>query len=173
MAETIASAIIPTIIFICALIILFSKKDMGSAFIEGAKEGLSTAIGIIPSLVMIVIGVRIISVSGAVDFISDIFAKPLGCLGMPKELLPVLVVRPFSGSAATAVADNLFTTYGPDSKTGLCASILMGASDTIIYTIGIYYTSVRLKKTSFSLPVSFIALIFCALLSCKLYGLFF
>ena len=173
MAETIASAIIPTIIFIVALIILFSHNDMGNEFITGAKEGLHTAINLIPSLVMLVIAVRLLSASGAVELIGNIFQKPLSLAGIPSELISVLIIRPFSGSAATAVADNLFSKFGPDSKTGLCASILMGASDTIIYTISLYYTSAGIRKTCFSLPVSFAALIFCALLSCSLYRFFF
>ena len=173
MAETIASAIIPTIVFISAIIILFSHKDMGHEFIKVAQEGLNTAINLIPSLVMLVIGVRILSSSGAVDILAKGLEKPFALFGIPTELLPVILVRPFSGSAATAVADSLFATYGPDSMAGLCASILMGASDTIIYTISLYYTSAGIKKTSFSLPVSFIALIFCAILSCRLYSFFF
>ena len=173
MAETIASAIIPTIVFISAIIILFSHKDMGSEFIKGATEGLNTAVKLVPSLVMLVIGVRILSSSGAVDILAKCLKKPFSLFGIPTELMPVILVRPFSGSAATAVADSLFTSFGPDSMPGLCASILMGASDTIVYTISLYYTSAGIKKTSFSLPVSFIALIFCAILSCRLYSFFF
>ncbi len=173
MAEIIASASIPVIVFICAVIILFSKKDLGSEFLKGAKEGLETSVSLIPGLVMLISGVRMLTVSGAIDVFCRVFEPIAAFFGLPSDILPVLLLRPFSGSGTTAVADILFASVGPDSKAGLCASILMGASDTIIYTISLYYTAANVKKNGFSLPASFIALGFCAILSGWIYTLFF
>jgi len=173
MTEFIAGASIPVIVFIRAVIILFSKKDLGNEFLKGAKEGLETSISLIPGLVMLLSGVQMLMSSGIVDVLCHLFKPVISLLGLPSDILPVLLLRPFSGSATTAVADSLFASVGPDSKAGLCASILMGASDTIIYTISLYYTSSNIKKTSFSLPASFAALVFCAVLSSQLCTFFF
>lgn len=172
-AEIIAGAAIPVIVFTTAIIILFSKKDLGSEFLKGAKDGLDTAFSLIPGLVMLISGVRMLTSSGAFDMLCRVFKPIAAIFGLPSDILPVLLLRPFSGSATTAVADSLFSSVGPDSTSGLCASILMGASDTIIYTISLYYTAANIKKTAFSLPASFIALGFCAILSGWLCVFFF
>lgn len=165
-AEIIGNLSIPTIIVVCAFLLLFSKNNLADAFLDGAKEGLQTSFKLLPTLVMLLCAVRMFFVSGGVQIITNLLSKPLMLLGITPELSSVLLVRPFSGSAATAVADTIFKTYGPDSIIGLCASVIMGSSDTIIYTLSMYFSAVQIKKTRYAIPASFIILLFCSVLGC-------
>lgn len=161
------------ILLACIMILTSSKKKLDDEFLVGAKEGLETSFKILPSLIMLVCGVRMISASGAIQQICNAVGFFTDFVGIPKELVPVIIVRPFSGSAATAVADNLFKTVGPDSFAGRCASVLMGSSDNIVYTLAMYFSSAGIKKTRYALPASFIVLLFCVGFSVFISYLFF
>ena len=164
---------VPLIIAAAAVIMLLGKTDYGSEFLSGAREGLETSVRLLPSLVMLICAVRMVAASGALDLLSGFLKEPAARLGFPEELVSVILIRPFSGSAATAVADNLYKTVGPDSFAGRCASVLMGSSDTIIYTLALYFSSVGIKKTRYALPASFIVLLFCSVMSVIITRLFF
>ena len=111
--------------------------------------------------------------SGALNAICSL-AEPLcAIVGIPTEMIPVILIRPVSGSGATATVKQLFSVCGPDSTASLAASILMGSSDTIIYTVSMYFSHVNAKKTGFTLPVSFAVMIICTLLSCLAARLFY
>ena len=158
----------PVIAVVAALLMFFSKKDAGKEFLDGAKSGVTLSFELIPGMVMLVSAVKMFCASGAVDVLLGLFGKALVFLGIPSELLPLLLVRPFSGSASTALADRMFANYGPDSFSGRCASILMGASDTIVYTLALYFGAVGKKRTRYALAASFVILIFCTFVSVKL-----
>ena len=88
-------------------------------------------------------------------------------------MLPVIFMRPISGSAATAMINELFAEQGPDSFAGRAASVLMGSSDTIIYTLSMYFGAVGIRRTRHALPAAFLTLIFCTLFSVWITGIFF
>ncbi len=156
------------LVMLTACIMLVSKKPLGDAFLSGAKEGMETSFSLIPAMVMLIACVRMFCASGALDVLNHAVTPVFRFLGVPNELLPVVLVRPFSGSASTAIADSLFKDHGADSFAGKCASVLMGSSDTIVYTLFLYFGSVGIKKTRYAFPVSVIVLLFCTLLSVKL-----
>lgn len=159
--EFIGNLAIPLIIVFCAFLLLLSKNNLSDAFLHGAKQGLGVSVNLFPTLVLLLCAVRMLFASGALEIVTSILSKPLSMLGIAPELSSVLLVRPFSGSAATAVADTIFKTYGPDSDTGLFASVIMGASDTIIYTLSMYFSAGQIKKTRYAITASFIVLVFC------------
>ncbi len=163
------ACIVPVfVVSLCAVVMVFSKKDLSKSFLEGAKNGVETSFSLIPAMVMLVCAVRMFCASGALEVLSDVFSKPLEFLGIPKGALPLLLVRPFSGAASTAVAQSIFTEFGADSFTSNAVSILLGSSDTILYTLFLYLGEAKIKRTRFCFPVSFAVFAFCTVLSCAL-----
>lgn len=171
---TIASWAIPTVIVIGAIIIFISKKtDYGSVFIEGAKGGLESAVKLIPTFVLLMSGIKMLTASGALDVLTQAVKPLFEKLSLPSEILPFVLTKPISGSASTVMLSELFQNYGADSFIGRCASLISGSCDTIIYTVSVYFSYVGIKKTRHTLPCSFITQIFCLFLAVFLTRLLF
>lgn len=164
---------IPCIIVIVSLLILFCDKELFNKFVSGAKEGLDISFSLLPTLVILLTAVSMFTASGALDFLCAIFEKPLKAIGIPKEMLPLIITRPISGSASTATITNLFETAGPDSFAGKASSILLGCTDTIFYTYSMYFTCCGIKKTRHAILCAIIAEAFCIALSCLITKLYF
>ena len=164
---------VPIILTVTAVVILFSSKDLFSEFLKGASYGLETCVKMIPILVILITAVNMFSASGAMKIICGMFSKLISNTGFPEEIVPLMFIRPLSGSAATATANKLFLEYGPDSFAGRCASIIMGASDTIVYTLALYFGSVGVVKTRHAYPVAILTLIFCGMFSVFLANVYF
>lgn len=164
---------IPAVIFLAGALILFSRVDLFDEFLKGGREGFVTSVKILPSLVILICATKMFSASGAMDLICSTLGSCLERFGLPDSVIPIIIMRPISGSATTALANNLFATEGPDSFAGRCASILMGSSDTIIYTLAVYFSAVEIKKTRYALPASFIIFVFCVFASVVLTKVFF
>lgn len=152
--------IMPVLLLIFALLLIFSKKNLIDGFFKGAKEGAVCCYNLLPSLLLIMCGVTALFTSGAVDLACSVFKPLLECMGVPEEMLPSIVLRPFSGSAVTAVADRMFSQYGADSDVSKIACLLMGSTDTIIYTLSMYFSAVNIKRTRYALPASLIVFVF-------------
>ncbi len=171
--ERLAMLSVPLVIGILAFFLVFSKKVSFEAFVFGAKDGLRCAIGLIPSLMAIIIGVKMLSASGALQFASRIVEPLTSAMKIPSELLTLLITRPFSGSASTAAYSELMNTYGADSFPSFCAAVIMGSSDTIVYVIGIYFSSVGIKHSRYAFPCAFAVMIFCIFFACFLSRVFY
>ena len=171
--EQISKAILPLLLVLVSLLLLYPKKDLFSAFLEGAKEGLATCVRLLPTLVVLLTAVGVFSASGAAEALTAQLAPLCQAIGLPAELVPLLIVRPVSGSGTTALAADLFARYGADSFVGLCASVLMGCSDTVIYICAIYYGSIGVWHTRHTLPAALLTMCFCIFFSCFLVRLFF
>ncbi len=152
--NTIASAIVPTFIVLVVIYGLVKRVDVYDAFVEGAKEGLHVAARILPYMAAMFLAIGMISQSGGFDLLTKAIDKPAEAIGVPTEVLPIFLVRPFSGSAAMAVLADLFARVGPDSFTGRLGSTMMGSSETIFYTTALYFGSVKIKKTRWAIPVA-------------------
>jgi spore maturation protein B len=148
---------------------LFSKKNNAKLFVDGAREGAECCFNLLPTLLLVMCGVSALFSSGSVDLLCSIFSPIMSVFGLDTRLLPAIVLRPFSGSAVTAVADRLIRDSGADSNVTKTACLLMGSTDTIIYTLSIYFSSVNIKRTRYALPASFIVLLF-SVLFCNLVG---
>jgi len=172
-AERIGVFFVPATITIAAVLLLLTKKDLFASFIKGARGGLDACIQLIPTLVILITAVRMFTASGAMDLICGFLGGLTNKIHIPKEMIPVVIMRPLSGSAASAAVNELFTTSGADSFAGRCASIIMGASDTIIYTLALYFGSCGITRTRHAYTASFLTLIFCVLFSVMLTNIFF
>ena len=171
--EYISSLVIPLAVFAAAILMLFSKKPYFDDFTAGAKEGIESALSLLPTLVAIVVGVKMFIASGAAKALSDLLAPALSKIGLPAELLPLLITRPFSGSASNATFNALLSEYGPDSFVSLCASVIMGSSDTMVYVIALYFSSVGIKKSRHAFASALLVMLFCIFFACFLCRAYF
>ena len=149
--------ILPFFIFYVVAYGLWKGRNVYQAFVEGAKGGFHTALGILPTLVGLLAAVGVLRASGFLDLISGLLKTLLKGTGFPAELLPLVIVRLFSNSAATGLALDLFKAHGPDSTQGLLASLFLSSTETVFYTMSIYFMSVKLKKTRYTLPGALLA----------------
>lgn len=142
--------------------------DVYEAFAAGAAEALPVLLKILPYLAAMLIAVGMLRESGLMDALTSLIAPACARLGMDAALVPLVLIRPFSGSAAMAILNELFVAYGPDSPVGRTASILMGSSETIFYEVALYFGVVGVKKTRFAVPVALAAALVATVLSVAL-----
>ena len=123
-------------------------------FVEGAREGIQTTFDVLPALIGLVCAVGMLRASGALEVFCILLA-PLGnLLGLPRELLPLTVLRPVSGSGALAFFSDLLTVHGPDSLIGRMASVMQGSTETTFYTIAVYYGAAKIRNTRHTVPAA-------------------
>lgn len=152
----ISSAAIPIVMVIIIVYGLLEKNKVYDTFVDGAKEGMEIVIKLFPTLLGIFVAVGVLRSSGVLDFIIKIISPITNVLNIPGEIMPLTIVRPISGSASTAVATDIISKYGVDSKIGLIASTIMGSTETTFYTIAIYTSAVGVKKIKFVLAAALI-----------------
>ena len=123
-------------------------------FMEGAKEGLATAVRILPSLIGLMTAVGVFKASGALDMLAQALSPAARLMGLPPEVMPLALLRPVSGSGGMAVFRDLLAAHGPDSFVGRVASVMMGSTETTFYTIAVYYGAVGVRKSRHTLPAA-------------------
>ena len=153
----ISAFVIPFVIFYIVLHGLMNKVNVYDVFIEGAKDGLKTVFGIMPTLIGLMVGVGVLRASGFLEFVSEWLGKVTELVELPAPLVPVILVRMFSSSAATGLVLDIFKTYGPDSSIGQMTSIMMSCTETIFYTMSVYYMAAKVKKTRWTLAGALVA----------------
>lgn len=149
--------IIPFTIFYIVGFGVLMKCNVYDRFVTGAKDGMKTVVEVMPTLVGLMVGVGVLRASGFLDFVCDNLAAVAEVLHFPGELIPLAIVRLFSSSAATGLALDIFKEFGTDSYTGLVASIMMGCTETVFYTMSVYFMTAKIKKTRWTLPGALIA----------------
>lgn len=147
----------PFVILIIVVYGLIERTKVFDTFLDGAKEGLEIVLSIFPTLVGLFVAIGALRSSGIIDGIINILNPILKIIHFPSEIMPLALLRPISGSASIAVATDIMKTYGVDSNIGLIASTIMGSTETTLYTIAVYSSSVRIKKTRFVLACALIA----------------
>lgn len=147
-----SDALIPILVFYIVGFDILMKKNVYDDFLMGAKEGIQTVVGILPTLVGLMVAVGILRASGLLDFISTTCMGWTEHIGIPSELIPIAIVKMFSSSAATGLLVDLYKEAGCDSFVGMAASVMLSCTETIFYTMSIYFMSVKVRKTGFTLP---------------------
>lgn len=148
---------IPLVIFVIVGYGLLMRKNVYEIFVKGAAEGLKTVAAILPTLVGLMAAVGILRASGFLDLFSDICGRAVAFFGFPPELVPLSIIRMFSLSAATGLALDIFKEYGPDSRMGLITSIMMSCTETVFYTMSVYFMTAKVKKTRYTLTGALLA----------------
>lgn len=157
MLNNISTLIMPTIIVLVLANGLMRKAPLFDQFLEGAKNGFSTSIKILPSLVGLIVAVAMLRASGFFEVTCGFLTPFLQKVGFPPELVPMALIRPVSGSAALATVQDIITTYGADSFIGRCAAVMMGSSETTFYTLAIYFGSVGITKSRYTVKSALLA----------------
>jgi spore maturation protein B len=147
----------PLIIFIIIFSGLTEKKKIFDLFLKGAKEGIEITLKIFPTLVGLFFAIGMLKNSGTIDIIINILKPVLIKFNVPSEILPLAILRPISGSGSIAIATEIMKNYGTDTLIGLISSVIMGATETTIYTIAVYTSSIKIKNTRFVLWASLMA----------------
>lgn len=149
--------IVPCIMAGILLLGLVRRVDVFSVFCEGAKEGLKTCVDIVPALVLLIAFIGMLEASGAVEALTDLLTPICGAVCFPKECVPMVLLRPFSGSGAIAVYNEIASANGVDSFAGRVASVLLGSSETTFYTIAVYFSAVKVRSTRYAVPAALCA----------------
>ena len=145
-----SSLMIPVLIFYIVASGVAAKVNVYEEFLKGAKDGMKTVVGIMPTMIGLMVGVGILRASGFLEFLGSIIGKVTEPLGFPAPLVPLTFVKMFSSSAATGLVLDIFKEYGADSLIGLMTSLMMSSTETIFYTMSVYFIrrghNVQIKK---------------------------
>lgn len=152
-----SDAIIPVLIFAIIGYGLLTKCNIYDTFIHGALRGLKIVVQILPTLVGLMVAVGILRASGFMEWFAGLLSPLCGIIHFPSELLSVAFVKMFSSSAATGLALDIFKEYGTDSLQGLGVSIMLSCTESILYTMSLYFMAVKIRKTRWTLPCALAA----------------
>ena len=155
--ELLFTMIIPVILCGVALYGGWKRVDVYDALIQGAGEGLAVLLRIVPALIALMTAVYMLRASGALELAAQALSPLLDRMGIPGELLPLMLVRPISGSAALGVGAEVIHTSGPDSYLGRVAAVMLGSTETTFYTIAVYFGSVGISRTRYAVPAALCA----------------
>ena len=150
----------------------FKGVNVFDVFVKGAKSGFTTILDITPSLIALLLCVNMLRASGGLEIICSLVSPVTTLLGVPKEITPLAILSPISGSGALGLYENILKDFGPDSYIGRCASVIMGSTETTFYAITLYYGSINIKKTRHTLPSALCADFTSFILSPRLVKLF-
>ena len=146
------------VLFAGVLILGFARRvEVFPVFCDGAAEGLRTTAEILPALILLLISVGMLQASGAVELLTGLLSPLCGAVGFPPECMQLVLLRPFSGSGAIAVYDGIASEYGADSFAGRVAAVLLGSSETTFYTVAVYFSAVKIRKTRYAVPAALTA----------------
>ena len=165
--------LIPLLLSSTALFALTRRVDVYAAITDGAQEGLTVLLRILPSLVGLLTAVYMLRASGALEALEEILSPVLALTGIPEDLTALLLIRPVSGSAALALGSELMAKHGPDSYIGRIASVMLGSSETTFYTVAVYFGSAGIRRTRYAVPAALIADTVCFISSAFAVRLFF
>ena len=149
--------IIPMLIFFIVGYGMVSGVKVYESFLKGAKDGLKIVVDIVPTLIGLLVAVGMLRASGFFDMLGKLLGPATETVGLPAQLLPLLIVKMFSSSAATGLVLDIFKTLGPDSYAGLVTSILMSCTETVFYTMSVYFLAAKVTKTRYTLTGALLA----------------
>lgn len=170
--QIVSAGFIPTMITGILLYGLAKKQDVYGLFIKGAMEGLKTAVEIIPYIIAIFIAIDLLRESGALDCLQDLLEPLFAFFHIPEELFPMIAMKPISGSGSLAILEKLIEDCGPDSYVARVGSVMLGSSETIFYTLAIYFGATAVKYGRHTLLAGMLAYgsgTIAALILCKFF----
>lgn len=163
--QLIANLLIPLITIIVIVYGIYKKVDIYNSFINGISEGLRLSLSIFPTIMAMVIAINLLISSNILLDLTKYLSGFFNLISFPTEILPIAILRPISSSASLVVMNDILKIYGPDSYLGYIASIIQGSTDTTIYILGMYFSSVGIKKIRYSLLVGLLADLICVIIA--------
>lgn len=158
--------ILPVLFILVFIYARIKKINSYQSFINGAKGAIPLVIDIFPYLVAIIMMVQVMRVSGLSALLSSALAPVFGLMGIPPQLVELVLLKPFSGSGALALLSDIYTQYGADSFIGRSASVIISSSDTVFYVSTLYFSGTSVKKLSYAIPVALLASLAAVVVSC-------
>lgn len=155
--ELLITMLVPFLLFSISLWGVVRGVDLWDALVKGAGEGLQVAVRILPPLVCLLAAVYMLRASGALDRFSQLLSPVLSLLGLPPEVMGLMLVRPVSGSAALGVGAELISAYGPDSLVGRTAAVMLGSTETTFYTVAVYFGAAGIRRSRYAIPAALCA----------------
>lgn len=159
LSSNFSNIVIPVIIFYIVAYGLVNKRKVYEEFIDGAADGLKTVVKILPTLVGLMVGVGVLRASGFMGFLGGLLGKLTERVGIPADIVPLVLVKMFSSSAATGLVLDIFKTHGTDSYVGMLTSILMSCTETIFYTMSVYFLAAKVTKTKYTLAGAILSML--------------
>lgn len=145
---------VPIILILVLAYGLVKRVNVYDGFISGAKKSFDLSVSVFPYLAAMFIMVNALRASGLDAVIIKYLAPPFELLGVPKQVVQLLLLRPFSGSGSLAVLSDVYAQYGVDTYVGRCASVIMGSSETVFYVASVYFAETKVKRTGFAIPIA-------------------
>ncbi len=152
MINQLSALLIPGVIFYIVGYGVFRKNPVYSQFLEGTGEGLQSLAKVLPTLLGLLVAIGVLRSSGLLDFLANLLSGLEGWTGVDKELYPVILAKLFSNSAATGLVLDIFKNYGADSLTGKTAAVMMCSTESVFYTMSVYFLAVKVTRTRYTLP---------------------
>ncbi len=162
---------IPAILFFIVAYGVCARIKVYESFLKGAREGLKTVADIMPTLIGLMVAVGVLRASGFLSFLGSLLGPLAEAVKIPAAMVPLIFVKLFSSSAATGLVLDLFKEYGPDSYVGLMTSILMSCTETLFYTMSIYFLAAKVTKTRYTLPGALLSILAGTAMSVVLAGM--
>lgn len=159
---------LPVLIILLLIYCLIKNIPAYDHFVSGSSKAVDLVLSIFPYLIAIFVFVELMNASGVSEYLCKICAPFLDFVGIPKELSELIILRPFSGNGSLAIVKNIYQEFGPDSYIGRCASVVVGASDTVFYVTAIYFSTTKVKKLRYAIPVCLIASMVGSIMACAL-----
>lgn len=157
MFDYITRSIIPIIVVLIIIYGMIKGRKVYEWFVEGAKDGLKVCLNIFPYLLAMIMAVHIFREAKLLDLVNNIISPLSALIGLPKEVIPLVLIKPLSGSGATGIFTDILKNYGPDTAIGLISSVIMGSTETIFYTITVYFGAIKIKKIRHTLWAAIMA----------------
>ena len=158
--------IVPILLLLVLIYSAFKKVDTYNCFCRGAKKSLDLVVNIFPFLIAIILMVELLKSCGAWDSISNFLAPVFNIFGVPKEVVGLVLLKPFTGSGSLAILNDVYLTYGADSYISRCASVIMASSETVFYVSAVYFSKTKVKRLLYALPVALFVSLVSSILAC-------
>lgn len=149
--------LVPILLGSISVAALRKKENAYGLLLEGAADGLKLLVTLIPTLIVLLTAVHMLRASGAMEWLGTLLRPVFALFGIPPETALLVLIRPFSGSAALAIGAELMTEYGADSLIGRTAAIMLGSTETTFYTVSVYFGAAGIQKTRYTIPAALIA----------------
>ena len=156
-SEKMTDYIVPLLLLFSSILALRKKENAYDILLDGATEGLKLLVTLVPTLILLLTSITMLRASGAMEWISKFLSPVFSFLGIPPQTAMLILIRPFSGSAALAIGAELMMEYGADSLIGRTAAIMLGSTETTFYAISVYFGAAGIKKTRYTIPAALIA----------------
>lgn len=155
--KQISNLILPLLVLMIIVYGIKKKVNVYDTFTNGAKESFDMTLRLFPTLLAMILGINIFIKSGVLELFLNILKPILNIIKVPKEIIPIAILRPISGSSGLAILNTIYENYGPDNLITRIASVIQGSTDTTLYVLSLYFGSIGIKKTKYALKAGLLA----------------